>query len=1352
MTEPQRLGSSARPRLTLITLGSWALASADAAGAPTPVFGPSKPLALLAYLACAPGRTARREHLADLLWADLEQDGAHHAFRQTLWYVRQRIGTDGLASDAVQVSLTADVEIDRDRFDAAVARQDHEQAVTLYTGDFLPGFAAPGGAEFEQWADLERGRLRRAFLRAAGSLVQLRLDASRFREAVTLARRVHDTDPHAEPGWRVLIEALLSSGDRLGAALEADRLRQWLAAEGREPEPATRGLLRQASEGAADEAADAPISTGAPAIVAELVGREREFAAILDAWSAARSGPARFVHVLGAAGLGKTRLLGDIRARLRATGARCVLVRANPGERGVAFACAADLAAALAGLTGAMGISSGAAATLVGLCPALSARYPAARHDHGAAEELVRHRILAIAELVAAVSEEGPLAILLDDTHWMDGASRQALMGVATRLGAERVLVVSASRPTPATDLSRPDAVPLALEPLTPAQVGALVSSLGELPDEPWAGDFAARLHAASSGSPLLALETLQLVVERGVLSITDDRWRCGDPSALASALSEGSAVERRVAALGRDQQWLLLLLAVAGAPFRRVDMDPLAAKPAEAVDRDLVALEQRGFLTRYGEHVAPAHDSIAEAALTGALPEARRAANLAMGRALAQGAASDPDLATRAARHLAAAGDTADLGRVLALTVRQARRRGDRRPLRLVVTEALGRANAGAIAGAMRLLPLSVRVGLTTPARVAAAVAVPIAAAGIALSILLRATATPEVALVVRTRIDATHETLVAVALTDALFETSGPLDLRTLRTVRSITPRIASLAEVVGRVVPQPGGRWWAYWRVSPDTGGEDLYAATPDGMTRRLTATRGDDVSPAWSPDGRWLVFPTDRWNARSASDLAVMDFDAGTVRQLTSGNDRDHGPAWSPDGSRIAFTRYSYGRGGQSLKLCWIAFDGRKTECVEIPGREWYAVVGWLDPNRLLLQNHENALTLEAFDLRTRRLTPLTSGGTTWIGADRRFVSCLCSETPGGPLRPYVFPVEHPDRARRIVAAGEVPLVPVTWTRPDALRPWIERLAIDLPADSAIPVDEPFHLSLHGWDQRGEAVAVPAGVVEWAASDTTVATVDQDGTMRPRREGNLTVTVSAGGWRTTSARLRVGPARLRSIVTENWRRGIGPTWRAFGGPRPFTTTGPAGIPALAQNGDSSWVSGVYSTAELSLADGLGVEVLVSSPIAEDRWQTVQVNLYGGIDSAALSSWDHTLGFGPLGRARIQCGAALPGGESVGLLDQLYLAAGGENRLLPRGTASRSGRWWRLRVQVLPDGRCGVAVNGKPVWLSEQPLRADLRYRLVLLGMSFHTRILFGPVEVWQGVRRDVDWEAAARRPPQ
>jgi hypothetical protein len=196
----------------------------------------------------------------------------------------------------------------------------------------------------------------------------------------------------------------------------------------------------------------------------------------------------------------------------------------------------------------------------------------------------------------------------------------------------------------------------------------------------------------------------------------------------------------------------------------------------------------------------------------------------------------------------------------------------------------------------------------------------------------------------------------------------------------------------------------------------------------------------------------------------------------------------------------------------------------------------------------------------------------------------------------------------------------------------------------------------------------------------------------------------------------------------------------------------TTGPGGVPALAENGDSSYPSGVYSTAELPLADGLGVEALISSPIMANRWQNVGVVLRVGIDSAALAAWDHTTGHSLFAASPEGCSAGLPADESDRLLNHLGVQASGTTLAIPRGPALRSGRWWRLRVQVLPDGRCGVAVNGKPVWLSEQPLRTDIRYRLALQGMSFHTRILFGPVEVWQGVRRDVDWEAAARRPPQ
>ena len=72
-------------RLTLTTLGAWSLTYSVSGQPLTTLLGPGKPLALLVYLALAPGRTVRREHLLDLLWADVEPDAASHSMRQKGW-------------------------------------------------------------------------------------------------------------------------------------------------------------------------------------------------------------------------------------------------------------------------------------------------------------------------------------------------------------------------------------------------------------------------------------------------------------------------------------------------------------------------------------------------------------------------------------------------------------------------------------------------------------------------------------------------------------------------------------------------------------------------------------------------------------------------------------------------------------------------------------------------------------------------------------------------------------------------------------------------------------------------------------------------------------------------------------------------------------------------------------------------------------------------------------------------------------------------------------------------------------------------------------------------------------------
>ena len=151
--------------------------------------------------------------------------------------------------------------------------------------------------------------------------------------------------------------------------VEADALEALLRHEGRDPEPATVAALRRAKQSPDPAGGSLP-----SALIAELVGREREFSTLTQAWQQARHAA---VHVLLASptGLGKTRLLHDFHARLKTLGARAILVRANPGERDLPFALAADLAGALGELPGGAAVAPATAATLVALNPALSAHF-----------------------------------------------------------------------------------------------------------------------------------------------------------------------------------------------------------------------------------------------------------------------------------------------------------------------------------------------------------------------------------------------------------------------------------------------------------------------------------------------------------------------------------------------------------------------------------------------------------------------------------------------------------------------------------------------------------------------------------------------------------------------------------------------------------------------------------------------------------------------------------------------------------------------------------------------------------------------------------------------------------------
>jgi hypothetical protein len=110
----------------------------------------------------------------------------------------------------------------------------------------------------------------------------------------------------------------------------------------------------------------------------------------------------------------------------------------------------------------------------------------------------------AVLSLLAELAEDAPLLCLVDDAHWLDAASAEALLFAARRLRAEPIAMLFAAREG---DPSRFQAHGLAELWLEGVDAVAAAELLGRRPQMQVAPEVAARLAEATRGNPLVLLE-----------------------------------------------------------------------------------------------------------------------------------------------------------------------------------------------------------------------------------------------------------------------------------------------------------------------------------------------------------------------------------------------------------------------------------------------------------------------------------------------------------------------------------------------------------------------------------------------------------------------------------------------------------------------------------------------------------------------------------------------------------------------------------------------------------------------------------------------------------------------------
>ena len=272
--------------------------------------------AILYYLVAERAPFARAK-LAWMLWPDKDSATANRNLSIHLSYLKNALDEDVVEASPYGVGIASNVDSDVAEFFTFSASGSNDDAIAvhrLFRGDFLEGFALKDAEPFQRWVDSQRIRWNERRNVAAIETAQVLEARGIFDTALALAEEVVERNPTCESYYqhamRIASKAQLPNTVK---KLYGDLRAELRDAYGTSPSLESAQSYRDAlGESIALHASERIARRNVfDSVDAPFVGREGQFGAVLSA------GTGNLALVMGASGMGKTRMLCEVAKKIQ---------------------------------------------------------------------------------------------------------------------------------------------------------------------------------------------------------------------------------------------------------------------------------------------------------------------------------------------------------------------------------------------------------------------------------------------------------------------------------------------------------------------------------------------------------------------------------------------------------------------------------------------------------------------------------------------------------------------------------------------------------------------------------------------------------------------------------------------------------------------------------------------------------------------------------------------------------------------------------------------------------------------------------------------------------------------------